>query len=438
MPLSLFSSPVYSGLFADEELARLLDDASDVAHMVLFERVLARVQGHLNVIPHEAAEQIDMALQNAALDPGQLSAGTQSAGIPIPALVTQLRQLVGGEAAQWLHWGATTQDVMDTAQVLQIRSCLDVLEARIKRLIDTLQTESNHHADQLLAGRTRSQISTPITLGYRIAQWAHPLINIEAALPELRGTVLKVQFGGASGVNSAIAPEGPLVLKKLAEELDLHPSPSWHVNRSSILALAGWLQQICAALSKMAGDLILLGRTDIAEVASGTGGGSSTMPQKANPVQAETIRVLNRIAVTAQAGLAAAADPAEERDGSRWPLEWMFVPQMLLSSGTALNHAQRLIESLAPHPDRLLATLDNNPEMMAETASFILAKNGVPRSEAKSLVATAAADPAPFAEALAKVSPLEINWRTALDPKEVVEPAKEMSARIFAQRNLPD
>ena len=438
MPVSLFSSPVYSGLFADEELVRLLDDQSDIAYMVQFERALARVQGHLNVIPHEAAEEIERVLSDLSVAPAALAAGTLSAGVPVPALVAYLRQRVGGEAGQWLHWGATSQDVMDTAQVLQIRACLDILEPRIKRLLDTLQTESNHHAAVLLAGRTRSQISTPITLGYRIAQWAHPLIDIEAALPELRKAVLKVQFGGASGVNSAIAPDGPLVLKKLADELDLEASASWHVNRSSILALAGWLQQICAALSKMAGDLILMGRTDVAEVASGTGGGSSTMPQKANPVQPETIQVLNKIAISAQAAIATAADPAEERDGSKWPLEWMYLPQMLIAAGTALLHAQRLAESLVPNTDNLDATLQANPEMMAETASFILAKNGIPRSKAKEIVATAVADPAPFAQALAKISPLEINWKTALDPQEVIEPSKEMAARIFAHRQMLD
>ncbi|MCV0427392.1 MAG: 3-carboxy-cis,cis-muconate cycloisomerase, partial [Roseibium sp.] len=342
------------------------------------------------------------------------------------------------DAGHWLHWGATSQDVMDTAQVLQIRACLDILERRIKRLLDTLQTESNHHAKALLAGRTRSQISTPITLGYRIAQWAHPLIDIETALPRLRKAVLKVQFGGASGVNSAIAPDGPLVLKKLADELGLEASASWHVNRSSILALASWLQQVCAALSKMAGDLILMGRTDIAEVASGTGGGSSTMPQKANPVQAETIKVLNRIAISAQAALSTAADPEEERDGSKWPLEWMYLPQMLLATGSALQHAQRLAESLIPNAGNLDATLQANPEMMAETASFILAKNGIARPRAKEIVASAAADAAPFADALAKLSPLEINWKTALDPQEVIEPCKEMAARIFAQRRSSD
>jgi len=438
MPVSLFSSEIYSGLFSDEELSGLFGDTSDIAHMIVFERALARVQGRLGVIPQAAAEEIDRKLANAAPDPAGLNAGTLSAGLPVPTLVAQLRKHVGGEAGQWLHWGATSQDVLDTALVLQLKTCLDIYEARLARLIDTLESASTRFSDQLLAGRTRSQIATPVTLGYRISQWAHPLIEAEAALSGLRATVLKVQFGGASGVNGAIAPDGTLVSDKLALELGLHPSPSWHVNRSPILALAGWLQQVCAGLAKMAGDLVLLGRSDIAEVSSGTGGGSSTMPQKANPIQAETVQGLNQIAIAAHAGLLAAASPLEERDGAKWPLEWHFLPQMLLATGTALRHAQGLGETLSPNPDTIAATFAANPEIMAETASFVLAKAGVPRAQAKDLVATASADPAPFAEALARHSPVRIDWQVALDPREVVAPAKEMSARIFAKRAKGD
>jgi len=436
MPLSLFSSPIYSGLFADEELVTLLDDESDVMHMIAFERALAAAQGRLGVIPESAALEIAAKLQPATVDPASLRAGTLSAGVPVPALVAALRKIVGADAGQWLHWGATSQDVLDTAQVLQIRACLDSLATRIAGVIDALKDQSDRSATQLLAGRTRTQVATPITLGYRIAQWAHPLIEAENALPELRKTVLRVQFGGASGINGALAPDGTAVSAALAEELGLEDSPSWHVNRTAVLALAAWLQQVCAGLAKMAGDLILLGRTDIAEVASGTGGGSSTMPQKANPVQAETIQALNRIAIAAQSGLSASADPSEERDGSKWPLEWMFLPQMLLATGTALRHARDLAESLRPNPERLDAAIAANPEIMAETASFVLARNGVSRAEAKDLVATAAKDSAPFAEALAKIGPAGIDWQRKLDPREAVAPAKEMSARIFAGRRL--
>jgi 3-carboxy-cis,cis-muconate cycloisomerase len=434
MPLSLFSSQIHASLFADGELTRLLDDRSDVAHMIAFERALATVQGRLEIIPAQAAREISEKLAGVHIEPARLAAGTRSAGVPVPALVAELRKQLSADAGAWLHWGATSQDVIDTAMVLQAKVALEILGARLEKLIDTLERQSARHADQLMAGRTRSQVSTPITLGYRIAQWAHPLIDAENALPALRASVLRVQFGGASGVNSAIAPDGTAVSAALARELGLEDSPSWHVNRTPVLALAGWLQQVTSALAKMAGDLALSGRTDIGEVSSGTGGGSSTMPQKANPVQAETIQVLNTIAITSQAGLAAAASPLEERDGTAWPLEWHFLPQMLLAAGAALVHAEDLATSLLANEINLASTLTSNPEIMAETASFVLARNGVSRAEAKELVAAAAKDSAPFAEALAKIAPVGLDWQKELDPQHVVAPAKDMSDRIFQTR----
>ncbi|MCR9285639.1 MAG: lyase family protein [Rhodobacteraceae bacterium] len=434
MPLSLFSSQIHSSLFADGDLTKLLADGSDVAHMIAFERALAIVQGRLEIIPAQAAREISEKLADVHIEPAPLAAGTRSAGVPVPALVAELRKQLSADAGAWLHWGATSQDVIDTALVLQAKVALEILGARLEKLIDTLERQSERHENQLMAGRTRSQVSTPVTLGYRIAQWAHPLIDAENALPALRSAVLRVQFGGASGINSAIAPDGTAVSAALALELGLEDSPSWHVNRTPILALAGWLQQVTSALAKMAGDLALSGRTDIAEVSSGTGGGSSTMPQKANPVQAETIQVLNSIAISAQAGLTAAASPLEERDGTAWPLEWHFLPQMLLAAGAALVHAEELATSLQAHEANLVATLASNPEIMAETASFVLARNGVSRAEAKDLVAAAAKDPAPFAEALARISPVSLDWQKELDPQQVVAPARDMSARIFQTR----
>jgi 3-carboxy-cis,cis-muconate cycloisomerase len=434
MPVSLFSSPVFSDLYSDADLVLRLDEDADLLHMIRFEQALAKVQGALGIIPDEDAEIIVSALETCEIEPIALCEGTRSAGIPVPALVASLRKIAGDDAGSWLHWGATSQDVMDTALALQAKSCLDVLEERLGKLIDTLETESVRHANQLLAGRTRSQISTPVTFGYRIAQWAHGPIDTEADLPDLRKKVLKVQFGGASGVNGAVVPDGPRIAEALAKELKLHFSPSWHTNRSNILTLSAWLQALTAGLAKMAGDLLLLGRSDIAEVSSGTGGGSSTMPQKANPVQAEAILTLNTIVQTSAGGIAAAASPAEERDGARWPLEWAFLPQMLIATGAALRHAQALADSMSPNQDRISSGLKKHPEIMAEAASFALAKNGVPRAEAKDIVAKAASQ-ADFKSTLKELAPNGIDWDTVLDPATVIPACKEMTAEIFARRS---
>jgi len=437
MPVSLFSSPIYSGLYSDTSLVRRLDDAADIRHMIRFEQALAKVQGDLGIIPHDAAATIASALECAEIAPADLSDGTGAAGIPVPALIARLREISGNDAGTWLHWGATSQDVIDTAAVLQAKECLAILNQRLGTLIGTLEQESRRHGTQLLAGRTRSQISTPITLGYRIAQWAHPLIEAEAGLPRVRKAVLKVQFGGASGVNSAVAPDGPRIAAALATELGLASTPSWHTNRTSLLGLSNWLQAVTAGLAKMAGDLVLLGRSDIGEVYSGTGGGSSTMPQKANPVQAEAILTLNTIVQTCAGGLAAAASPAEERDGARWPLEWAFLPQMLIACGAALRHAEALAGSLRPDPGSIAACFKANPEIMAETASFVLTKKGVPRTEAKEIVVQAAASGPGFREALARLAPDDVDWDTVLAPETVIPACEEMSAEIFSRRTRP-
>ncbi len=434
MPVSLFSSPIFSDLYSDTDLVSRLDEDADLRHMIRFEQALANVQGKLGIIPEDASATIVTALETCKIEPTALREGTRSAGIPVPALVASLRKISGDDAGSWLHWGATSQDVMDTALVLQAKSCLNVLEERLGNLIDTLETESMRHANQLLAGRTRSQISTPVTLGYRIAQWAHGPIDAESDLPAVRKKVLKVQFGGASGVNSAVVPDGPRIAEALAKELKLHFSPSWHTNRSNVLALSAWLQALTAGLAKMAGDLLLLGRSDIAEVSSGTGGGSSTMPQKANPFQAEAILTLNTIVQTCAGGIAAAASPAEERDGARWPLEWAFLPQMLIATGAALRHAQTLADTMSPNPDRISTGFKNHPEIMAEAASFALAKNGVPRAEAKNIVAKAASRD-DFQSTLKELAPNGIDWDAVLDPATVIPACKEMTAEIFARRS---
>lgn len=437
MAVSLFSSLLYAELYSDSDLAACLDDAADVAAMIRFEAALAKVQGELGIIPAEAAETIAAALSDVAIDPSALAGGTRSAGVPVPALVNLLHDHCGPDAGNWLHWGATSQDVMDIGVVLQIKTCLDILAPRLTRVIDLLEDQSRKHADQLLAGRTRSQVSTPITLGYRIAQWAHPLIKVEADLNRVRTEVLRIQFGGASGVNTAIAPDGHRVSKVLAEELDLANGPSWHTERSGILALSVWLQQVGAGLAKMAGDLILLGRSDIGEVHAGTGGGSSTMPQKANPVQAEAIVTLNQITLAAAGGLGQAASPLEERDGTKWPLEWAFLPQMIIAVGTALRHAEALAETLRPDSDRIAMTLEAHPEIMAETASFILAQKGMSRADAKDLITGALADKSPFAVALKRLSAFDIDWTNALRPETAIAPSQAMAEQIFATRNRP-
>ena len=429
MAVTLLTSPVYGALFGDPELAEILSDAQDVARMIRFERALARVQGELGVIPPEAAGAIDTGLAGLRLDPETLAAGTLAAGVPVPALVAALRAALPDGHGHWLHWGATSQDVVDSAQMMALRDVATVLAGRLAGLTATLQQLAVAQAGTVMAARTRGQIATPITFGLRIAQWAAPLIEASRAVPRA-----SVQFGGASGGHTAIAPHGPAVSRALAQALDLDEAAPWHTNRSRVAAFADWQAGIAQALAKLAEDLMLMTRSEIAEVRAGRGGGSSTMPQKSNPVEVEAIATLCRLVAVARAGLG--LPHREERDGASWALEWALLPQIALATGAALRHAQALMDTLVPDAVRMRSNLEASPGAMAEAASFALAGH-MPRAEAQALVKEALAAEEPFAEALAERSPAALDWAEILSPDQVVAPCRAVIDDIFARGLSP-
>lgn len=433
MQSSIQTSPQYAQLLGDPELAALLSPESELKALIAVEIALANSQAQLGLIPADTAERMQAALIGFNADSQKLSDGILSSGVPIPALLAQLRAALPDDLSQWLHWGATSQDIVDTAAVLQLRDCLQLLEIRLKQTIDALQEQSSRHAQTIMAARTRTQLATPITLGLRMAQWAQPLITLESELPALKTRLLKLQFGGASGANTAVAPQGPAISQLMAQQLNLRDAAPWHTERGSITCLSHWLTQLSTALTKMGKDLMISARSEIAELRAGTAGGSSTMPQKANPVQSEMLLTMNTVAQALSSGLLAAASPAEERDGASWTAEWILLPQLLTTVGCALRHGLSLAQTLNPDVARMAQTISDNPQLMAEAASFALAAH-MPRSEAQALVKQAALSDKPFEQALADISDAQIDWRQTLDASGVVGPCKQISDAIFSQR----
>jgi 3-carboxy-cis,cis-muconate cycloisomerase len=439
--VSPFDSAIWGGLFAAPTALAPFSDAAEIAAMVEVERALARAQGRCGVIPADAAAAIDRGLRAATVAPEALAAGTAAAGVPVPALVTALRAHLPPEAGHWLHWGATSQDIADSGLALRLGRALADFAAELDGLIGALAAASARWADLPMAGRTRSQIAAPTTFGHRVARWAQPLLALQVELEALRPRVARVQFGGAVGINAAVAPHGPAVIAALAEELDLAPSPPWHTDRSGLAALVGWCAQLAASLGKMAGDLILMGRTEIAEAGAGAGGGSSTMPQKANPVAAETILALARLAACLAAPMHLAALQQEERDGAAWSLEWLVLPQGVAAAGACLRLAAGLVASLRPDAARMAAGLAAGGGVaMAEAVSFRLAAS-LPRPEAETLVKAAAqaaaAGSESFAEALDRLAPAAADWREALDPAASTAAARMAVRATFERSGKP-
>lgn len=434
-----FDSGLLGPLLGDGQAAETLSEARFVAHMITVEAALARACGTVGIIPQDVAARLSDTLAQTRIDPRDLGAGTAAAGVPVPALVKQLQAGLGVDG-QFLHWGATSQDIVDCAHVLQWRDMLDMLAARVAQLLDALQHASNAQSDTLMAGRTRSQVATPISFGLRIATWAQPLIALDAALPDIRARLLRVQFGGASGSASAVGTHGAALSAELARELGLADAPCWHTDRMSIMAVGGWLAGVSAALAKMARDLVTLGRSEIAEARAGTGGGSSTMPQKSNPVGAEAIITLADWTACLQPALTRAASPMEERDGAAWALEWLALPQMGMATAAALRHAQALADSLTADPARMAVQLDaGNGAVLAEAASFALAAY-MPRPKAQEVVKAALAraveDGISLPQALNQheASCGLADWTAILSAQSQLAASEVMRTRIFADR----
>ena len=422
-------------IFSDANMARCFGDAALTRAMLDVEAALARVQGNLGVIPNEAAAAISNCAEQLNVDADRLEQGVSESGVPVPALVAALREAVGSPHDDWVHWGATSQDIVDTGLSLIFRDALDLLETQVAGLIESLEAASLKHDTTLMIARTRGQLATPITFGLRVAQWAQPLIALEAELADLKRRVLKVQFGGASGSQSVVAPHGIATTEALAQVFGLAPAAPWHTDRSAHARMAGWLSGLVTACAKMAGDLILLGRSEIDEVRAGAGGGSSTMPQKSNPVTAEAIVSLSRVALACEAGLSASRIHAEERDGAMWSVEWLLLPQLFEATAAALRHATLLAGDLRPDEARMRQRMEDTPDVLAEAAVFALAPE-FGRQKAAKLVQEALSEGEPLREALRKAGPKDIDWDAAFAPVRFSGPAAEIARSIFAARRM--
>lgn len=419
------------GLFGDEELGGVMGAPAQIAAMLLSEAALARVQGRLGIIPRDAAQAIAAKAEALYPDPASLIEATARAGIGAQAVVGALKSACGDHAG-WVHFGATSQDIQDTGLVLQLREALMLIETRIRALDDKLATKAVEYAALPVPARTRFQLAAPTTLGAKILVWRVPLTRHLDRLAELRPRLLNISFYGAAGTGAALAPRMGEVRAAMAAELDLGaPVVPWHAARDAIVELGGWLALVTGSLGKIGADLILLGQSEIGEVSAGTGGGSSTMPQKSNPVAAEALVSLARLNAGSVGILHQAMIHAQERDGSALALEWQTLPDMITRTGASLRLAQDLADTLAPCPARIAATFANDRgAMLAEAAGFHLSRH-MPRAEALKLVSAALAEVAAsetetLAGALCRLAP-DHNWTTLLAPAENVGDAGSIS-----------
>ena len=390
MTFSPTDSQIFGPLFSDVAVTTIFSDEQFIRYLLNVEAALAQTQGELGLIPGEAAEKIISSASVFCIDLEKLRLGTEKAGLPIIELLRQFREHVGGEAASYVHWGATTQDIMDTALVLQIRAALTILEQKLRTVIKNLAAMAAHHRQTLMAGRTHSQQALPIPFGLKVAGWLAPLLRHQARLAQMLPRLLVIQFGGASGTLASLGEAGLDTQAGLAAELNLAiPLMPWHTQRDNLAEVAGWLSMVSGSLAKMGQDIILMAQTEVGEVRESSDlsrGGSSTMPQKSNPIISELIIAAARTNASLLATMHHALIHEHERATHGWQVEWLNLPQMFALTATALNQSLFLSENLVVNEARMQANvIASNGLMLAEAVSFALA-NYMSRAEAKQIV----------------------------------------------------
>ena len=377
----LFSTPKMSAAFSPE---------AHVLGMLAFEAALARSEARAGIIPHEAADTIAATCREELFDVVALYREAAIAGTPALPLVWRLSARVGGDAQKFVHWGATSQDAIDTALMLQMREGLDLLMDGLYGLCVACATLAEQHRHTLMAGRTLLQQALPITFGLKAARWLALALRQMHALRERRERTLAVQLGGAAGTLASLGDKGLQVVDLLAEELGLPvPDLPWHTERDRIAEIAGTLGVVAGAMAKVAGDVVHLAQTEVGETSEGAvpgKGGSSAMPQKHNPVDATSAIASARLAVGEVPVILSAMAQEHERAVGGWQAEWAAIPDLFRFTASAVERVRDAVGGLEVNPARMRANLElTGGLIMAESLTMALAPH-LGRPEAQRIV----------------------------------------------------
>ena len=386
---------VLTPLLRTEALTDMFSDERLVQGMLDFEAALATVQARCGVIPAAAVAPIAAACRASLIDLTALATSAASAGnlaIPLVKQLTQRVKIADPEAARYVHWGATSQDAIDTGLILQLQQALRETETRLARLIRVLAEQVTHHQHTLLPGRTWMQHALPITYGLKLAGTLDALLRWQERLVQMRPRVLALQFGGAAGTLASLKEKGPEVALALAAELNLTlPDTPWHSQRDRLIELAGWYAGLCGTLGKFANDFALMMQTEVAEVSEPIAegrGGSSAMPHKRNPVSCAAILAAATRVPGLMATLYASQIQQHERALGGWQAEWETLPQLIMLAGGVLENSEYLVKGMQVNTQKMRDNLDiTHGLVMAESVTQALAAH-LGKADAHHLIET--------------------------------------------------
>ena len=431
-------------LYSTPEMVAIFSPQAHVKGMLVFEAALASAEARAGIIPQQVATLIADRCREEPFDIPALYREASRAGTVVIPLVRMLTERVGGEAGKFVHWGATSQDAIDTALMLQMRDGLRLLEAQLLGVCVACARFAEQHRHTLMAGRTLLQQALPITFGLKAARWLSLTVRQVEALREHLASTLAVQLGGAAGTLASLGENGLRVVELLAEELGL-PAPNlpWHTERDRIARIAAACGVAAGSMAKIAGDLALLTQTEVGEISEGAApgkGGSSAMPQKHNPVDATFALASARLAIGCVPVILSAMAQEHERAVGGWQEEWAAIPDLFRFTAGAVQRVQEALNGLEIDPARMRANLDlSGGLIMAESLTMALAPH-LGRPEAQRLVRAACDRAIRSGEDLRQAALADTQVRSFLSPEEIdhaLDPGRYLgSTHAFIDRAL--
>lgn len=443
MPSHITDSTFLKDLYGTDEMRAIFSDEAWLQRWLDVEAALAQAEGEIGVIPRRAAEEIARKARAELIDVAWMKREIDHTLHPIVPLIRALKAICDGDAGEYIHWGATTQDIMDTALVLQIKDAVALFEQHLRDLQSTLAELAQRYRDTIMPGRTHGQHALPITFGFKVAIWLDEFRRHAARLSECKPRVLVGQFGGAVGTLAGVAEHGFEIRRRMMARLGLGtPVISWHVAHDGFAEFAGIVAMMAGTCGKIAHEVIALQKSEVMELeepwAEGKVG-SSTMPHKRNPMLCEAIVALARLcfdrARTALDGLI----QEHERDWTINHMEWAYLPELCVMADGALALTLRVLRGLRVYPERMRANVDAlNGLMMSEAVMFALGQV-IGRQTAHDVVYACAMraveSKRPFREVLAEHPAVrahlsEHDLARLLDPTHYIGLAREMVDQV--------
>jgi len=368
MPAHPIDFQIQAGVYCTPELAGIFDEKTRFGRWLQIEAALAQVQGELGIIPKQAADEIVSRASLELLDLDRVALEYQQSRNSLVPVIRGLKQACAKDSCEFVHFGITTQDVLDTAQVLEQKDFMAVLYRDLKRLEKLLVGLAGNHRDTPMIGRTHGQQALPMTFGLKVVIWAAEIRRHVERLLALGPRLFTIQLSGAVGTMAALGPQAREVAHLTAQKLGLASSmPNWHTSRDIMAETAAYYGLVVSSLEKIASEIVQLAKTEIGELAEpapGTAQSSSTMPHKKNPVISQRVAVLARHARALVSVVMDSMVHEHERDARALWSEWLALPQLAIYTGTALHYLISVIDGLEVRPERMLKNLYSQKELV--------------------------------------------------------------------------